>query len=161
LLLGGLFDEGGSNGGRDPPDRRAHGFLDAGALVTVTSGAMVLTWSAAPRLLELRFEQDSPATRQHGVVLVDLLTRSLGDDGRPFALLCDGARVTGLDVEYRAVTSKFFRQHRERCLIAAYNLGPIVRIIAEMFRIGTGTRVQGFAQEAEARAWLRRNGIAA
>jgi hypothetical protein len=95
------------------------------------------------------------------VALVELLTHSIGADGRPFALLCDAAKLSGLDAGYRAVTGQFFRAHRRDCLIAAYHMGPIVRIVADMFRLGTGTRVKGFAGEAAARAWLQENGIAA
>ncbi len=129
--------------------------------MNATSGTMQMTWSDESRLLELRFDHPSAATRQHGTVLVDLLTRSIGTERRPFGLLCDAAKLSSLDAGYRAVTGQFFRQHREDCVIAAFHMGRLVRIIAEMFRVGTGTRVKGFAGEADARAWLRANGISA
>ena len=40
-------------------------------------------------------------------------------------------------------------------------MGPVIRIVAEMFRIGTGVQLKGFSEEAGARAWLRERGIAA
>jgi hypothetical protein len=40
-------------------------------------------------------------------------------------------------------------------------MGPIVRLAAEMFRIGTGLKLKAFADEASARAWLRTMGIRA
>ena len=50
----------------------------------------------------------------------------------------------------------------EHAFIAAVEMGPVIRVIAlEMFRIGTGLRLKGFAHEAEARAWLRGQGIPA
>jgi len=40
-------------------------------------------------------------------------------------------------------------------------MNPVVRIAAEMFRLGTGLRLKAFATEAEARAWLQEMGIPA
>ncbi len=127
----------------------------------ITCGAVELSWSASSRLLEVRFPHACRATRQEGAALVDILTQSIGTEGQLFGVLADAANVSGLDREYRLVTGDFFEQHRRDCLIAPYHMGAVIRVVAEMFRIGTGTRVKAFAAEAEARAWLRDNGVAA
>jgi hypothetical protein len=38
-------------------------------------------------------------------------------------------------------------------------VGPVIRVVAEMFRIATGIQLRGFADEAAARGWLREKGI--
>jgi hypothetical protein len=128
---------------------------------SVTSGAIEMTWDPEPRLAVIRFARDSRASGKDAVVLVDALTGWIGTDGRPFALLGDGGRLSGLDAEYRAVWGRFFREHRDDSYLAFFNMNAFVRIAAEMFRIGTGLRLKAFGGEAEARAWLRENGIRA
>lgn len=129
--------------------------------MTVTSGAMVLTWNPSTRLLEQRFESAGRAAGPHGAALVDLLTQVIGSERQPFAVLADAANVSGVDAEYRALAGRFFRQHRDEGLIAISHMGAIVRVTCEMFRIVTGVRLKGFAEEADARAWLQENGIRA
>jgi hypothetical protein len=40
-------------------------------------------------------------------------------------------------------------------------MGPLIRVAAEMFGIGMRLRLKAFADEAQARSWLREVGIAA
>jgi hypothetical protein len=120
-----------------------------------------MTWDVETRLAVIRFERETQATGKDAVVLVDALTGWIGTEGEPFGLLGDGGRLSGLDAEYRSVWGKFLRQHRADSRVAFFNMNAIVRIAAEMFRIGTGLRLKAFAGEAEARAWLRENGIPA
>jgi hypothetical protein len=127
----------------------------------ITIGAIEMMWDAEARLAVLRFERDIRVTGQDALALVAALTGWIGTDGKPFALLGDGGRLSGLDAEYRSVWQKFFRQHREDSFLAFFNMGPVIRIVAEMFRIGTGLRLKAFEGEGEARAWLREQGIAA
>ena len=127
----------------------------------ITSGTIEMTWASESRLALLRFESETRATGKDAIVLVDALTRWIGTDHKPFALLGDGGKLAGVDAEYRSVWGKFFLQHREDSYIAFYNMGPIIRIAAEMFGIGTGLQLKAFADEAQARAWLRRMGIVA
>lgn len=120
-----------------------------------------MTWEPEARLAMIRFERETRATGKDAVALVDALTGWIGLDRKPFGLLGDGSGLGGVDAGYRSVWSTFFRQHREDSCIAFFNMGPIVRIAADMFRLGTGLRLKAFADEREARSWLRGLGIAA
>jgi hypothetical protein len=124
-------------------------------------GSIVLTWDPEARLAFIRFERETQATGRDAAVLVDALTGWIGTEARPFGLLGDGANLSGLDAEYRSVWGRFLRKHREDSFTAFFNMGPVIRVAAEMFRIGTGLQLKAFAAEDEARAWLRRMGIPA
>lgn len=127
----------------------------------ITSGNIVMTWDSESRLAFLRFDSETRATGKDAVVLVDALTRWIGTCRKPFGLLGDGGRLGRVDAEYRSVWRKFFQEHREDSYIAFFNMSPIIRIAAEMFGMGTGLRLKGFADEGKARAWLREMDIAA
>lgn len=127
----------------------------------VTVRSIEMSWDPESRLAVLRFEGETRATGKDAVVLVDALTRWIGTERRPFGLLGDGTGLGGVDAEYRSVWSAFFRQRRDDSYIAFFHMGPIVRVAAEMFRLGTGVRLKAFADEDEARSWLRARGIAA
>jgi hypothetical protein len=127
----------------------------------VTTGAIEMTWDPEARLAVIRFVRATQATGKDAVAMVDALTGWIGTEGKPFGLLGDGGRLSGLDAEYRSVWGAFMRRHRDDANVAFFNMNAIVRIAAEMFRIGTGLRLKAFANEAEARTWLRDNGIAA
>lgn len=128
---------------------------------SIRSGSIEMTWDPVSRLALIRFERDTHATGQDARMLVETLARWIGTDRRPFGLLGDGGRLSGLDAEYRSVWASFFKEHREDSHVAFFNMGTFIRIAAEMFRIGTGLRVRAFASEADARSWLRDMGIAA
>ncbi|MEX0625369.1 MAG: hypothetical protein WD402_02365 [Chloroflexota bacterium] len=128
---------------------------------TVASGNIRLTWDAAVRLATIRFEGETHATGRDAAVMVDAMTGWIGTEGEPFGLLGDGGNLSGLDAEYRSVWGSFFRQHRGDSSTAFFNMGPVVRLAAEMFRIGTGLQLKAFANEEDARAWLRQRGIGA
>jgi hypothetical protein len=129
-------------------------------LEKITLGSIEMDWQADTRLATLRFTREAHATGKEAILLVEALTQWIGTDGSPFGLLGDGGKLGGVDAEYRSVWGTFFRQHRE-CYIAFFNMSPIVRIAAEMFRIGTGVQLKAFADEADARAWLHQRGIRA
>lgn len=131
------------------------------AMETVTTGPIMLTWDADVHLATIRFEREARATGKDAVVLVDAMTGWIGTEGNPFGLLGDGGKLSGLDAEYRSVWGSFLRRHRDDSHIAFFNMNTIVRIAAEMFRVGTGLRLKAFADEGQARTWLRENGISA
>jgi hypothetical protein len=127
----------------------------------VTSGTIEMTWDPESRLAVIRFETETKATGKDAALLVEALTRWIGIERRPFGLLGDGGKLSGVDAGYRSVWGGFFKAHRAESYIAFFNMGPLIRIAAEMFRIGTGLHLKTFAGEAEARSWLRESGIAA
>jgi hypothetical protein len=130
-------------------------------MLEITSGTIKMTWHPDSRLALLTFRADTRATGKDATLLVNALTRWIGSARTPFALLGDGKRLVGVDAEYRATWGRFLREHRDHASIAFFNMGPIVRLAAEMFRIGTGLRVKLFADEDAARSWLREGGISA
>ena len=127
----------------------------------VTTGAIEMTWDPDSRLAMIRFERETQATGNDAIVLVQALTGWIGTDRKAFGLLGDGGKLSGLDAEYRSVWGGFLRQHRADCYVAFFNMNAIVRIAAEMFRIGTRLQLKAFASEPEARSWLRDSGIPA
>lgn len=127
----------------------------------VTVGAIEMTWDSESRLALLRFERETHGTGKDAENLIEALARWVGSDGKPFALLGDGSKLTRVDAAYRSSWSKFLQHHRADCCVAFFNMNPVIRIAAEMFRIGTGLRLKMFAREEEARSWLRGMGIAA
>lgn len=127
----------------------------------VVLGSIELKWDAAARLAVLSFTQETSARGPEAAAMVDAMKGWVGTGGAPFALLGDGGKLKSVDAEYRAVWGDFFRAHREDSFIAFFNMGVVIRIAADMFRIGTGVRLRAFATESDARAWLREQGIAA
>ncbi|HEV8670321.1 MAG TPA: STAS/SEC14 domain-containing protein [Candidatus Limnocylindria bacterium] len=130
-------------------------------MLNVIGPSFQMTWDPATRLATLRFSADTHAMGSDAATLIDALTTWIGADPRPFALLGDGGRLKGVDAEYRSRWSRFLRQHKDRCFIAFFNMGALIRIAAEMFRIGSGLQLKAFADEESARAWLRGVGVAA
>jgi hypothetical protein len=126
----------------------------------ITSRTVEMAWDPETRLAVLRFDSETRAIGKDAVVLVDALTRWIGTDRKAFGLLGDGRNLAGVDAEYRSVWGKFLRQHREDACIAFFNMGPIIRVAAEMFRIGTGARLKAFVDEESARSWMRGMGVA-
>lgn len=127
----------------------------------VTVGVAEIGWDADSRVAILRFTRESHVTGKDALVLVEALTRWIGTEGETFGLLGDGGKLSGVDAEYRSVWGAFLKQHRRECFVAFYNMNPVIRIAAEMFRIGTGVQLKAFAEETDARSWLRHNGIPA
>ena len=130
-------------------------------MVTVTSPSTEITWSSEERLAGVRYTLGTTLTSKDGDFLVEALTGWIGAKGQPFAVFADAAGLHGTDAEYRAKASGFFRQHRDTAFIALINLGPVIHVVVELFRVGTGIQLKTFAHEAAARSWLRTKGIAA
>jgi hypothetical protein len=127
----------------------------------LTSPSTEITWHAASRVAFVRYSTGAVLTRTDATFLVTALAGWVGAGREPFAVLADAAGLGGTDGEYRAEASRFFRQHRDRAFIALINLGPVIHVVVEMFRVGTGIQLKTFADESAARAWLRTKGIAA
>jgi hypothetical protein len=129
--------------------------------LTATSPTTEITWERAKRVALVRYAPGAHLAGNDGAFLVDTLTKWVGADGEPFAVLAEASGLRGTDGDYRAKASTFFRQHRDHSFIALLNLGPVIHVVVEMFRVGTGIQLKTFSDEAAARSWLRDKGIAA
>jgi hypothetical protein len=127
---------------------------------TATSPSTEITWSPPTRVAAVRYTRGTTLASKDGDFLVDALKGWIGAEGEPFAVFADAAGLRGTDAEYRAKASNFFRQHRDHAFIALVNLGPVIHVVVELFRVGTGIQLKTFADEAAARSWLRAKGIA-
>ena len=127
----------------------------------ITNASTAIAWHAPSRVAFVRYTAGAKLVDADGTFLVEALTRWIGDGVTPFAVLADASGLGGTDAPYRARASKFFRKHRDTAFIALVNVGPVIHIVVEMFRLGTGIQLKTFANEARARAWLRTKGIAA
>jgi hypothetical protein len=127
---------------------------------TFSNAASTLSWDPHSRIAYVRYTAGAKLGEPDGVFLAECLTRWIGTEGS-FAILADAHGLGGTDGAYRARASTFFKQHRDRGVIALINVGPIIHIVVEMFRIGTGIQLKTFTSEGAARAWLRDKGIAA
>ncbi len=127
----------------------------------VFSDTTEIRWDAVSRLASVRYRDGATLTARDGPFLVEALTAWIGTAGKPFGVLADAKGLRGTSAEYRASASRFFRKHRDTACIALINLGPVIHVVVEMFRIGTGIQLKTFPDEAAARAWLRTKGIAA
>jgi hypothetical protein len=128
---------------------------------TAAHATMDLAWDPASRVAFMRCRPGAVFTGEAGEFLVGALAKWVGPAPAPFALLVDAAEVEKTTADYRAVLARFFRPRREVAAIAMYHMSPALRIATEMFSIGTGVPLRGFAAEAPAREWLRKRGIAA
>jgi hypothetical protein len=124
-------------------------------------GTMELTLHAEAHLVTVRFVAETVLTGEQGTALVGALERVLGEPGERFGLIADAAGVRGVGADYRSVTGEFFGRHRAAARVALVNLGPVIRVIAEMFRVGVGLHLRTFAEDAAARVWLREQGVRA
>jgi hypothetical protein len=127
----------------------------------VESTSTTITWDRASRVAFVRYAAGITLTQEDGAFLVDALTPRIGRVSEPFGVLADAAGLRGTDAAYRAMVSSFFRQHRDVAFIALINAGPVIHVVVEMFRVGTGIQLKTFGSEAAARVWLRTKGIAA
>ncbi len=128
---------------------------------TLACETMEFTSHPESHLVVLRFVADTSLSGRHGAALVEAIKGVVGAPGEPFGLLADAKGVLRTDADYRTATGEFFAQHRDTARIALINLGPVIRIVAEMFRVGIRLRLKTFADEAAARGWLRAQGIGA
>jgi hypothetical protein len=121
----------------------------------VTSGSLEMTWDPETRVAVVRHAREGAALGGDAAKFVDALTRWIGTEGEPFGFMVDGAKAGGLDAEFRSTYAGFFKLHRKQAAIALFNLSPLHRVVADMFRMATGMPLKAFAEEQAARSWLR------
>lgn len=126
--------------------------------VTVANRSTEIVWHPASRIARVSYTAGATLSKGDGELLVEALSVWARESDRRFGVLADAAGLRGTDVEYRAIASGFFRRHRETCCIALINVGPVIHIVVELFRIGTGIPLKTFSSEAAARSWLRSAG---
>lgn len=120
----------------------------------VARGSVEIQWCAEQRIAVVRYAPGANLTAPDGTFLVSSLQGWIGDDSEPFALIAFAREVRGTDAAYRAILSEFFRKHRDTGRLAILNTGPVLTVLAEMFRVGTGIQLKTFSNEAAARDWL-------
>jgi hypothetical protein len=128
---------------------------------TITSDSTEVRWHVRQRVALVRYSVGANLESKDGTFLVEALTSWIGANSEPFAVLADALGLSGTDAEYRAKVSAFFRRHRDTAFIALINLGPVIHVVVELFRLGTGIQLKTFPSEADARRWLRTKSIAA
>jgi hypothetical protein len=128
---------------------------------SVTSASTKISWHPESHLAAVRYAAGAHLTASDGAFLVDALTSWIGANAEPFAVLANASGLGGTDAAYRARASRFFREHRDIAVIALFNVSAPIRILTEMFRIGTGVELKAFPDERDARSWLRTKGFAA
>ena len=126
--------------------------------MSIKAGAFDITWDPESRIATMTCPPGTSLGEADGVAMVAALKTWVGGDTAPYAVLLDGAGIGRTDPELRAVVRAFFTTHRERLRIALYNLAPILKVTAEMFRIGARVNLRTFATESDARSWLREIG---
>jgi hypothetical protein len=130
-------------------------------MITVANESTTLTWSPDQRVVGVRYARDAVLKQRDGDFLADTLAGWLGDSTAPFGVLADADGLAGTDAAYRARAHQFFKQRRDHAFIALTNLGPVIHVVVELFRLGTGVQLKTFGNEADARAWLRTHGVPA
>ena len=136
---------------------------DGGAMQgtdVVHAGAVSLIWNARTRLAVMRFAEPTVGTGPAAEILVGAMERWVDSD-RPFGLLADTRNNPSVDAQWRARWGMFFKAHKSSSVLAVFNMGATLRVLAELFRRAVGLQLKGFEREEDARAWLRAQGIGA
>lgn len=128
---------------------------------SVASASMRVAWDPAGRLVTMRCKPGALLDGTDAGVFVDAISAWIGETRAPFGLLAYLKDVRGTDAECRTTARSFFSRHKDYVSIATLDTSPILRVVTDMFRIGSGVQVEAFASEAEARAWLRDRGVGA
>ncbi|MBL8951012.1 MAG: hypothetical protein JNK82_09565 [Myxococcaceae bacterium] len=119
-----------------------------------------VVWYPEARLAVVHYTAGATLTLDDAKLLSGALAGWVGDGARPFGVLADAKGLKATNADYRASIGDWFKHHRE-AYIALVNMGPVIRIVVDMFRIATGVSLKAFSNEADARAWLRSAGIGA
>jgi len=115
---------------------------------------MKLVWHPDQRLCELLPYPDSVLDGATAAAVAHAMDGFLGAQRLPFLILAEASNVRAMDAGYRAEMGRFLRARRDHSRLAFYGASAIIRVGADMFRVGTGMQMKGFAKEAEARQWL-------
>jgi hypothetical protein len=121
----------------------------------ISTDTLEMSWDAARRVARARVVPGAKLGAKDGADLVGAVARWTEGSSERFAVLADGGGGHETDGKYRATLSSFIRQHRDKAFVTFFNLGAVLPIVVEMFRVGTGIPMHAFATEEEARAWLR------
>jgi len=106
----------------------------------------------------LELEVHGPVTREHAVLLHDLMAQVLSEKGCCF-VISDLADATTVNADARRYMADWNRTHRASGM-ASYNLGFATRVFATLLTkaihlLGAeDTPLVFFRDEAEARAWI-------
>lgn len=117
-------------------------------------GPVSIEWCAKQRIAVIRYAPDANLTGADSAFVVSSLQGWIGEEGEPFSVLVFAREARGTDAAYRATASAFYRKHRDAACIAMLNTSPVLTVVSEMFREGTGVQLKTFSDEATARAWL-------
>lgn len=120
---------------------------------TVTTGLTQITWDPVTRIASMR--TPGPRTVAEARVALDALTRWVGTEGEPFAVIHDATGAELATPESRAMWAKFWDQHLREAAVAMIHAGPEQESATALFAAATGMRVRAFASEADGRGWLR------
>ncbi|MBK7862917.1 MAG: hypothetical protein IPJ65_30765 [Archangiaceae bacterium] len=126
----------------------------------VSNASSDIVWQPEARLALVSYTAGATLHEEDGTLLVEALRGWVGTEGRPFGVLANAKGLKATDGDYRARVGDYFKQHRE-AYIALTDMGPVIRVVVELFRVGTGVSLKAFATEAGAREWFRSVGIAA
>ncbi len=126
---------------------------------TYSRASTVMKWDAATRMVYASFVPGSRLGEADANAIAEAFTRWIGADNDKFGVLIDAEGLAGSDGAFRARCNAYFKQHKERAMMAVIHVGPIVAVLTELFRIGSGLQLKTLSSETTARAWLRSKGI--
>ena len=126
---------------------------------TIEAGSMSMTWDPSTRVAVLAMAPYG--TGAQAQELTGALERWIGNNERAFALLSDSTAGDHETADWRTVWGRFYMKHCREGVVAGFGASPDVQIAGALFASGSGVRLQLFAHEPEARAWLRAQGFAA
>ena len=112
----------------------------------------------------IEVEVHGPVTREHAVLLHDLMAQVLHDEGSCF-VITDLADATTVTADARRYVAEWNRTHRASGM-ASYNLGFTTRVFATLLvkaihLLGAeDTPLVFVREEAEARAWIAARRVA-
>ena len=105
------------------------------------------------------FRQSAAASGTEARRLIAELNGLIGNDQQPFGVLVDATAVRSSTAEWRGEWSVFLRAHRGDCFLSIFGANAVIRVVIDMFAIGTRIRMKAHEREGGARAWLAKNGI--
>jgi hypothetical protein len=129
--------------------------MNPGKGAWVTADGIAMAWDPARRLVRWRVtEPELVGTGKQASWMVETW-RGWTGASEPFRILADCAGMASSDPVWRAILSDYLRANSRRVAIAWFNPTPVLRVMVEMFLVGTPA-LDGavFSSESEAWAWL-------
>jgi hypothetical protein len=121
-------------------------------MAVLTTSSFVASWNPDRRFLDLLFSTPDVGG-DDAEQLIRAVREWVGLE-QQFAVLVDCSVVRGVDSAYRRRSWEFLRFCRPRARIATYGAAPVLRVLIDMFRVGTGVELRSFPDTRAARAWL-------